>query len=207
MEVRQWRERKKRGCRVFLSCENQIFLKLPRRWLTGNAATAMTGRGHSHLHTQFNPSQSSWHHINHAFISTAAPAKKKTPKNYISIPQPVSEPPADQSGEGGRSRPSPSIVALMDRHGPDQTRLKRTALWSAFSHTYTNTHTLEITTGISASQLRQKDFLNFMTLLFSRLQSGKKKSHTVHFTYNVAFLMGNKCISTCYALRLHIWCE
>lgn len=68
------REKKKGGWRVFLSCKNQISLKLPRRRRTGNAATAMTGQGHSHLHTQFNPSQSSWHHINHAFISTAPPA-------------------------------------------------------------------------------------------------------------------------------------
>lgn len=66
MEVRQRRER---GCGLFLSCENQIFLKLPRQWLAEKAATAMTGRGHSRLHTQFNPSQSSWHHINQAFIS------------------------------------------------------------------------------------------------------------------------------------------
>lgn len=77
-------ERKKKGsCCVFLSCENQIFLKLPRRRLTGNAATAMTGQGHSHLHTQFNPSQSSWHHINHAFISTAPTAQKKKKKLYF----------------------------------------------------------------------------------------------------------------------------
>lgn len=75
MEVRQRRER---GCGLFLSCENQIFLKLPRQWLAEKAATAMTGRGHSRLHTQFNPSQSAWHHINQAFISM-------DPKNYISI--------------------------------------------------------------------------------------------------------------------------
>lgn len=43
MEVRQQRER---SCRVFLSCENQIFLKLPQQWLTEKAATAMTGQGH-----------------------------------------------------------------------------------------------------------------------------------------------------------------
>lgn len=87
------REKKKGAAVLFLSCENQIFLKLPRQRLTGNAATAMTGRGHSHLHTQFNPSQSSWHHINHAFISTAPPAKKnKQKKPYISISQPLSEP-------------------------------------------------------------------------------------------------------------------
>ncbi|KAF5901317.1 Uncharacterized protein DAT39_008926, partial [Clarias magur] len=36
---------------------------------------------------------------------------------------PVSEPPTDQSQEGGRSRPSPSTVVLMDRPGLDQTRL------------------------------------------------------------------------------------
>lgn len=44
MEVRQRRER---GCRVFLSCENQIFLKLPQQWLAEKAATAMTGQGHN----------------------------------------------------------------------------------------------------------------------------------------------------------------
>lgn len=64
MEVRQRRER---GCGLFLSCENQIFLKLPRQWLAGKAAT---GRVHRLLHTQFNPSQTAWHPINQAFIST-----------------------------------------------------------------------------------------------------------------------------------------
>lgn len=66
MEVRQRRER---GCGLFLSCENQIFLKLPRQWLAEKAATAMTGRVHRRLHTQFNPSQTAWHPINQAFIS------------------------------------------------------------------------------------------------------------------------------------------
>lgn len=47
MEVRQRRER---GCRVFLSCENQIFLKLPQQWLAEKAATAMTGQGHVCTH-------------------------------------------------------------------------------------------------------------------------------------------------------------
>lgn len=100
MEVRQWRER---GCGLFLSCENQIFLKLPRQWLAEKAATAMTGRGHSRLHTQFNPSQSSWHHINQAFISM------DPKKLYFHSPTP----------NWGKAKPLPANSR--DREAPEQT--------------------------------------------------------------------------------------
>ncbi len=100
MEVRQRRER---GCGLFLSCENQIFLKLPQQWLAEKAATAMTGRGHSHLHTQFNPSQSSWHHINQAFISM------DPKKLYFHSPTP----------NWGKAKPLPANSR--DREAPEQT--------------------------------------------------------------------------------------
>lgn len=100
MEVRQRRER---GCGLFLSCENQIFLKLPRQWLAEKAATAMTGRGHSRLHTQFNPSQSSWHHINQAFISM------DPKKLYFHSPTP----------NWGKAKPLPANSR--DREAPEQT--------------------------------------------------------------------------------------
>lgn len=100
MEVRQRRER---GCGLFLSCENQIFLKLPQQWLAEKAATAMTGRGHSRLHTQFNPSQSSWHHINQAFISM------DPKKLYFHSPTP----------NWGKAKPLPANSR--DREAPEQT--------------------------------------------------------------------------------------
>lgn len=71
MEVRQRRER---GCRVFLSCENQIFLKLPQQWLAEKAATAMTGQGHVCTHNLIHHRAPDTISIN---LSSACPPKKE----------------------------------------------------------------------------------------------------------------------------------
>lgn len=79
MEVRQRRER---GCRVFLSCENQIFLKLPQQWLAEKAATAMTGQGHVCTHNLIHHRAPDTISIN---LSSACPPplKKKEKKQYF----------------------------------------------------------------------------------------------------------------------------
>lgn len=82
MEVRQQRER---ACRVFLSCENQIFLKLLRqRRLAEKGSNSHDWPG-PRLHTQFNPSQSAWHHINQPFINMhlPPPSQKQQQKLYF----------------------------------------------------------------------------------------------------------------------------
>lgn len=66
-------------------------------FLKAAAAVAGVKGSNSHdwpgprLHTQFNPSQSAWHHINQPFISMP-PKKKKKKKNNISIQSPLTEP-------------------------------------------------------------------------------------------------------------------
>lgn len=132
MEVRQWRER---GCGLFLSCENQIFLKLPRQWLAEKAATAMTGRGHSRLHTQFNPSQSSWHHINQAFISM------DPKKLYFHSPTP----------NWGKAKPLPANSR--DREAPEQTA----HLWRSHTDTPVGLHTHRLGNFSSQSRFNSTD--------------------------------------------------
>lgn len=79
MEVRQQRER---GCRVFLSCENQIFLKPPQQWLAEKAATAMTGQGHFCTHNLIHHRAPDTVSIN---LSSACPLKKVYMCTYIYV--------------------------------------------------------------------------------------------------------------------------
>lgn len=74
--------REKGACRVFLSCENQIFLKLlRRRWLAEKAATAMTGQGQVCTHNLIHHRAPDTISINLSSTCTPSPQKNNNNKN------------------------------------------------------------------------------------------------------------------------------
>lgn len=84
------------------------------------AAAVAGGKGsNSHdwpgprLHTQFNPSQSAWHHINQPFISMPPHLQKK--KNNISIQSPLTELGLQPNDHWGGPKHSGSEIVSLER--------------------------------------------------------------------------------------------
>lgn len=71
-----------------LPCVSELrksnFLKAAAAAAGGKGSNSHDWPGPQRLHTQFNPSQSAWHHINQPFISMPpTPRKKKEKKQYF----------------------------------------------------------------------------------------------------------------------------
>lgn len=90
-----------------LPCVSELrksnFLKAAAALAGGKGSNSHDWPGPQRLHTQFNPSQSAWHHINQPFISMPPlqPPHPRKKNNNISIQSPLTEPslqPNDQSG-------------------------------------------------------------------------------------------------------------
>lgn len=66
-----------------LPCVSELrksnFLKAAAAVAGGKGSNSHDWPGPQRLHTQFNPSQSAWHHINQPFISTPPPSNHPTP--------------------------------------------------------------------------------------------------------------------------------
>lgn len=95
----QTAERKGLPCVSELRKSN--FLKAAAAVAGGKGSNSHDWPGPLRLHTQFNPSQSAWHHINQPFISMPPTPQKNWKKNNISIQSLLTEPglqPGDQWG-------------------------------------------------------------------------------------------------------------
>lgn len=91
-----------------LPCVSELrksnFLKAAAAVAGGKGSNSHDWPGPQRLHTQFNPSQSAWHHINQPFISMPPPLSKKNKKiiflfNHLWLSEPAPHWPMGSTSE------------------------------------------------------------------------------------------------------------